>query len=80
MLTIKDLPAAKALDRTEMAAVCGGKNQTSIGDFNQYADQSGKHNVNTNVGVFAPEVSNIDVSNVGNSTSTSFGKHRSMKF
>jgi hypothetical protein len=80
MLTIKDLSAAKALDRKEMAAVSGGNNKTTIGDFNQYADQSGKRNVNTNVGVFAPVVSNLDVSNVGNSTSTSFGKHRGMQF
>jgi hypothetical protein len=80
MLTIKDLAVAKSLDRKEMAAVSGGKNQTAIGDFNQYADQAGKRNVNTNVGVFAPDVSNIDVSNVGNSTSSSFGKHSSMKF
>jgi hypothetical protein len=80
MLTIKDLPAAKSLGRKEMAAVSGGTNKTDIGSFNQEAYQSGKHNVNTNVGVFAPEVSNIDVSNVGNSTSSSFGKHRSMKF
>jgi hypothetical protein len=78
MLTIKDLSVAKSLDRKEMAAVAGGKNQTVIGDFYQDVDQSGKRNANTNVGIFAPDVSNIDISNVGNSTSV--GKHRGMKF
>ncbi len=78
MLTIKDLSVTKSLGRKEMAAVSGGKNSTVIGSFNQEDYQSGKRNENTNVGIFAPEVSNIDVSNVSNSSS--FGKHRSMKF
>jgi hypothetical protein len=78
MLTIKDLSVAKSLGSKEMAAVSGGTNKTTIGSFNQDADQAGKHNVNTNVGIFAPEVANLDVSNVGNSTSA--GKHRGMRF
>ena len=78
MLTIKDLAVAKSLDSKEMAAVSGGNNKTSIGGFYQDAEQGGKYNVNTNVGIFAPEVSNLDVSNVGNTTSV--GKHRGMRF
>ncbi len=66
MLTIKDLPAAKDLDRSEMAVVSGGKNQNAIGSFNQFVSQDGKGNVNTNVGVFVPVVTNVDVSDVGN--------------
>jgi hypothetical protein len=78
MLIIKDLSVAKSLDRTEMAAVAGGKNQTVIGDFSQYVDQGGKGNVSTNVGVFAPVVTNVDVSNVGNVRG--FAKHHAMDF
>jgi hypothetical protein len=78
MLTIKDLPVAKSLDCKEMAAVSGGTNKTSIGAFYQDADQGGKGNVNTNVGIFAPVVTNLDVSNVGNTSS--FAKQHGMRF
>jgi hypothetical protein len=76
MLTIKDLSVAKSLDSKAMAAVSGGNNKTHIGSFNQDADQGGKGNVNTNVGIFAPVVTNVDVSNVGNTTS--FAKKHAM--
>jgi hypothetical protein len=66
MLTIKDLPASKDLDCSEMAAVSGGRSQSAIGTFSQFVSQDGKGNVNTNVGVFVPVVTNVDVSDVGN--------------
>ena len=77
MLTIKDLAVSQALDAQQMAAVSGGfnANLSQIGDFNQAGALGGKGGPNTQVGVFAPVVTqtNLDVDVDASSHSTSYG-------
>ena len=79
MLTIKDLAVSKSLATQEMAAVRGGLNAnlSQIGDFTQAGAFGGKGAANTQVGVFAPVVtqSNLDVDVDASSHSYSYGKY-----
>ena len=79
MLTIKDLAVSKSLATQEMAAVRGGLNAnlSQIGDFTQAGAFGGKGVANTQVGVFAPVVtqSNLDVDVDASSHSNSYGKY-----
>jgi hypothetical protein len=78
MLTIKDLSVASTLDAQQMAAIAGGfnANLSQIGDFNQAGVLGGKGSPNTQVGVFAPVVtqSNLAVDVDASSHSTTYGK------
>jgi len=77
MLNIKDLAAAHTLDARQMAAVSGGfnANLSQIGDFNQAGVLGGKGSPNTQVGIFAPVVtqSNLDVDVDASSHTTGYG-------
>ena len=79
MLNIKDLAVATSLDAQQMAAISGGfnANLSQIGDFNQAGVLGGKGSPNTQVGVFAPVLtqSNLDIDVDASSHSTSYGKH-----
>ena len=79
MLTIKDLAVSQTLDAKAMSSISGGfnANLSQIGDFNQAGVLGGKGSPNTQVGVFAPVVtqSNLDIDVDASSHSTSYGKH-----
>ena len=64
-LMIKDLALDKQLDRKSMSAVRGGNNFAAVGSFLQNTAQGGGFaSPSTNVGVFAPVVTQTGDTNV----------------